>query len=307
MSVPYITAEMVEAKLDWCAVADAIEAGHKQPRADLGDVINRRDGDTLLTRAAWIDGLGMGVKSMSVFPNNKDVPTINGAMLVFDDQSGTIKAVIEGTLVTKWKTAADSVLGARMLARADARRLLIVGAGTVAGNLIEAYRSVLGDLEISVWNRTPDRAALLARTYPKVSTVTDLADAVAGADMIACATMSVEPILQGNWLRPGQHVDLIGAFRPDMREVDDEAMRRASVFVDSRDTTFGHIGELKIPLETGVISEADVKGDLYDLSAGRAGRCSDDEITLFKNGGGAHLDLMTAGVILQAWEAGQAA
>lgn len=302
MSVPYITAEMVEARLDWRAVADAIEAGHSQARADLGDVINRRAGDTLLTRAAWVDGLGMGVKSMSVFPGNADLPTINGAMLVFDDTNGTIKAVIEGTLVTKWKTAADSVLGARLLARRQARRLLIVGAGTVAGNLIEAYRSVLGDLEISVWNRTPERAAQLAKGYPDVRPAPDLPDAVAGADIIACATMSVEPILQGNWLRPGQHVDLIGAFRPDMREVDDEAMRRASVFVDSRDTTFGHIGELKIPLETGVITQADVKGDLYDLAAGRAGRLSDDEITLFKNGGGAHLDLMTAGVILQAWE-----
>jgi len=128
---------------------------------------------------------------------------------------------------------------------------------------------------------------------------------VGAADIIACATMSTEPVLRGAWLKPGQHVDLIGAYRPDMREADDAALQRAALFVDSRATTIGHIGELDIPLGTGAISASDLRGDLYDIVAGRAGRKSDDEITLFKNGGGAHLDLMTAGVILEVWQAGQ--
>jgi ornithine cyclodeaminase/alanine dehydrogenase-like protein (mu-crystallin family) len=117
--------------------------------------------------------------------------------------------------------------------------------------------------------------------------------------------MSSEPVLKGAWLRPGQHLDLIGAFRADMREADDEALRRAALFVDSRKTTIHHIGELMIPLAAGVIAESDIRGDLHDLVAGRAGRSSPDEITLFKNGGGAHLDLMTGRVILAAWRAAQ--
>ena len=303
MTVPFITTDSVEHALRWEAVADAIAKGHERPVAVTDDIFSRRGGDTLLTRAAWIDGLGIAVKSMSVFPGNRDIPTINGAMMLFEDRAGTVEAVIDGALITKWKTAGDSVLGARMLARKDARRLLIVGAGTVAGNLIEAYRAVFGTLDISVWNRTAERAEALAQTYPGVQVAQDLAEAVGVADIIASATMATQPVLKGAWLQPGQHVDLIGAYRSDMREADDEAMRRSRIFVDSRDTTLGHIGELQIPIDAGVICADDVQGDFYDLVAGRAGRQSDEEITLFKNGGGAHLDLMVAGVILEAFRA----
>jgi ornithine cyclodeaminase len=130
--------------------------------------------------------------------------------------------------------------------------------------------------------------------------VDDLEAAVGRADIVTCATMATEPVLSGAWLRPGQHIDLIGAYRPDMREADDDALTRARVFVDSRDTTLGHIGELKIPLEAGVIGESHVVADYYDLPSGRFARRSQDEITLFKNGGGAHLDLMVARYILDA-------
>ncbi|HAR81673.1 MAG TPA: ornithine cyclodeaminase, partial [Sulfitobacter pontiacus] len=129
----------------------------------------------------------------------------------------------------------------------------------------------------------------------------DLETAVRDADIITSATMSTEPLIKGAWLQPGQHLDLIGAYRPDMREVDDTALTRARVFVDSLDTTVEHIGELKIPIAQGVLSASDIVADYYDLGAFT--RQSEDEITLFKNGGGAHLDLMTSRYILDRWRA----
>jgi ornithine cyclodeaminase len=126
---------------------------------------------------------------------------------------------------------------------------------------------------------------------------------VRAADIVATATMATAPLIRGDWLRPGQHLDLIGAYRPDMREADDRALQRARVFVDSRQTVLDHIGELKAPLAEGVIGRQDVVADFYDLARGSFRRESDDEITLFKNGGGAHLDLMTARHILEVWSA----
>lgn len=304
MTLPYLTTETCEPLLDWLALCDAIAEGHKGAPPQIHDTFITRGGDTLLSRAAWIDGLGFGVKSVSVFPSNaaQGRPSVQGAMLVFDDATGAVEAVIENALITRWKTAADSLLGARLLMRPGARRLLIIGAGAVAEALIAAYRALIPDLEISLWARRAERAQHLATRY-NLTAVDDLALAVPQADIIATATMATEPILRGEWLQPGQHVDLIGAFTPQMREADDSVLVRGSLFVDSRATTIGHIGEVMIPMAAGVITAADIRGDLADLVQGRAGRQDDHEITVFKNGGGAHLDLMTARYILARWRA----
>ena len=166
--------------------------------------------------------------------------------------------------------------------------------------MIDAYSSLFPDARFTVWNRSP-AAALAMATDPRVTATQDLATAVQTADIICTATMSTAPLIKGEWLRPGQHLDLIGAFLPDMREVDDYALRRAVIFVDSRSTTIHHIGEIKDPIARGVITEADIIADFYDLADGRFTRTSDDQITIAKNGGGAHLDLMTATYIAQAW------
>jgi ornithine cyclodeaminase len=176
--------------------------------------------------------------------------------------------------------------------------VLIVGAGTVARSLREAYGALFPSARFLIWNRTRSRAEAVAAEYRATEVADDLPAAVGEADVVSCATMSSEPVIRGEWLRPGQHVDLIGAYRPDMREADDEVLRRSRIFVDSRDTTIGHIGELKIPLAGGVISESDVVADYYDLDA--FSRAPED-ITVFKNGGGAHLDLMTCDYILRSW------
>ncbi|MHA1128876.1 MAG: ornithine cyclodeaminase family protein [Alphaproteobacteria bacterium] len=293
MNVPYIRADDVEHLLDWNGMMDALLAGHKLASPQISDQFLHRGADTLLSRAAWIDGFGVAVKSVTVMPGN--TPSVNGAMLLFNDKTGAVEAVIDSALVTKWKTASDSILGAKLLARPDAKRLLIVGAGTVARSLIEAYFAVFPNIEITIWNRTKAKAEGLG-----VPVADDLEAAVRGADIISCATMASTPVIKGEWLRGGQHLDLIGAFKADMREADDLAMQRASIFVDSRETTIEHIGELMIPIANGAISASDVQGDLYDLVKG-GDRRSDDEITLFKNGGGAHLDLMVGRHILSVW------
>ncbi len=291
--------------IDWLAVIEAIDAGHRLPRAQVEDIFLGPPGQTLLSRAAFIKGLGYGVKSVTVMSGNAErgLPTVQGGMLVFDEAGGTLVAVIESALVTDLKTAADSALGARYLARPDSRSLLLVGAGQVARNVAAAYARVFPGLDrIEVWNRTSDRAEALAADLRAqglpAAAASDLPEAAGRADMIVTATMATEPVLRGDWVGPGTHVDLIGAFRAEMREADDALLQKAGLYVDSRDTTLHHIGELKIPLAAGAIAETDIRADLYDLAAGGTGRRSDAEITVFKNGGGAHLDLMTAFAIL---------
>ena len=291
-----------EKNLDWIGLTDALAAGHHLPKAEISDSFLYRGKDTLLQRQAWIDGLGIGVKSATVFPGNpaQDVPMIHGAVTLFDDAHGRLEALLDFHLVTKWKTAGDSLLAARRLARPDSRKILIVGAGTVGRNLHAAYSAAFPEARFTVWNRTPGNAAKMADEIDGLAVADDLETAVGEADIITSATMSTEPTLRGDWLQPGQHVDLIGAYRPDMREADDTALQRARVFVDSFDTTLDHIGELKIPLASGAITREQVLADYYDLAAFT--RRSDDEITLFKNGGGAHLDLMTSRYILDRFK-----
>ena len=291
-----------EAHLTWAGLLAAIEAGHRLPQAEIADLFLHRGQDTILDRAAWIDGLGSLVKVATIHPGNKAIgkPAVNGAVTLFDDKTGELNAIVDFHLVTKWKTAGDSLLSASKLARKNSRNILLVGAGTVVKSMIDAYSSRFPDARFTVWNRSP-AAAHAMKTHLRVTTTEDLATAVQNADIICTATMSLTPLIKGEWLRPGQHLDLIGAFLPDMREADDDALRGATLFVDSRATTIHHIGEIKDPIARGVITEADIIADFYDLADGCFTRTSDDQITIAKNGGGAHLDLMTATYIAQAW------
>ena len=296
--IPYAEADEL---LDWIALTDALAAGHDLPKALVEDVFLYSDNNTLLNRSAWIKGMGLAVKCATIFPDNRKSgkAMIGGAVNMFSGEDGALEAILDFHLVTKWKTAADSLLAARRLARPDSSKILIVGAGTVGRSLHAAYKSAFPDAAFTVWNRSPEGAKSFQADFPDVVIADDLETAVRAADIITSATMATEPNIFGDWLQPGQHVDLIGAYRPDMREVDDAALLRSRVFVDNMHTTVGHIGELKIPIAAGVIDASHVVADYYDLDAFVRGL--DDEITLFKNGGGAHLDLMTARYILDAW------
>jgi len=290
-------------KLTWTKVMEAMRTGHKLAKADIGDLLLTDEDRGFLNRGAWIPGLGMALKAATIFPQNTSktppLPSVHSGVLLFSSDNGTMKALIDGQLVTKWKTAGDSVLGAKLLANPESSRLLIVGAGAVARSLVEAYSEIFPSLDhIEIWNRTTERAAELVETLKgegsPVQLSSDIEASAGQADIISTATMASAPFLKGTWITPGTHVDLIGAYRPDMREADDDLMQKAELFVDSRETTIDHIGELRDPIARNVIRSEDVLGDLYDLCNAEKGRSGPDAITLYKNGGGAHLDLMTS-------------
>lgn len=296
MSVEFVPFE-AERLLTWKGLLAAFEAGHRLPQPDIKDLFVYRGGDTILDRATWIDGLGALVKVATVVPGNvaRGKPTVNGAVTLYDDVTGELSGLVDFHLVTKWKTAGDSLYAASRLVRPGARRFLLVGAGKVAQSMVQAYASLFPQAEFTVWSRSRDSAAAMG-----LPVADDLETAVRAADVICTATMATAPLIKGEWLQPGQHLDLIGAYKPGMREVDDVAMARARIFVDARATTIHHIGELIDPLASGAITEDDIVADFYDDPA-LFTRRSDAEITIAKNGGGAHLDLMTARYIQTVW------
>jgi ornithine cyclodeaminase len=294
----------IASALDFAGLIEHLRNGHRQPPPAVERVLMRQklspqSENACLIWPAWQHDRALGIKITSIFPNNTDRPAVQALYVLLDGGNGAPKALLDGTELTYWKTAADSALGADYLARGDADTFLMVGAGALAPFLIRAYRAIRPGLtRVLIWNRTRAKAERLARAIPRptrAKAVADLENAVAEADIVCCATASHEPLIRGEWLRPGTHLDLIGGFTPRMREADDEAVRRARLFVDSRWFTVEHVGDLTQPIANGVITSEEVDADLFDLCAGRhPGRRDAREITLFKSGGGAHLDLMTA-------------
>ncbi len=305
--VAYLEKKSLEPVLDWLELTEWLKDGHARPRPQIHDHILVQGANRLLNRIAWIEGLGSAIKTCTIYPDNagRGIGTVNGMMTLFANLTGEPEIIVDFHLVTKWKTAADSLLAASLLAPSNPKRYLIVGAGAVARSLVEAYTSLYPDLAVTVWNRTEARALELVRDYSgrcDISHASNLVKGVESVDIVSCATMSTEPVIRGDWITPGTHVDLIGAYTPETREADDKTLQAGTLFVDYRETTVGHIGEFVIPMAKGVIDESVVVADYYDLQTGRFARNSEDEITVFKNGGGAHLDLMTGRYIHAKWQ-----
>lgn len=259
---------------------------------------------TMLLMPAWQPGKYSGVKIVNVTPGNsaRNMPAIAAEYLLSDGKTGEMLAMVNGGELTARRTAAASALAARYLAREDASRLVIVGTGRVSFNLIGAHSAIRPIKSVSVYGRSLEKSQAFAREASEhygidVQAVDDLEKALETADIVSAATLSTDPIILGKWLKPGTHVDLVGAFKPSMRESDDEAVQRASVFVDTRAGCTKEGGDIFQPLQSGVLSPDDIVADLYELSRGQhKGRTSDDEITLFKSVGAALEDL--AGAIL---------
>jgi ornithine cyclodeaminase len=284
-------------------LVDALDAAHREPPAAVERIVYGPHGraERLLALPAWQADEAIGIKLVTVFPDNPSangLPSVQALVVLFDGITGAPLALIDGTELTYRKTAADSALGSRYLSRPDARTMLMVGAGGLAPHLIAAHRAVRPAIErVLVWNRSADKAEQLVATGIADAVVDDLAAATAQADLICTATLTQDPLIRGEWLRAGTHLDCVGAYLPDHREIDDEAVRRAQIYVDSRLATLTEGGDLVIPIAAGVIEAGDVRADLYELSSGtRSGRAAGDRdsITLFENGGGGHLDLMVA-------------
>ena len=305
----FIDAVQVHTSLDWPSLIEAMRIAHTDAASpQLDDMLLGPAETSMLVRGVFFPGAGLGVKAVSVFPGNREcdpaLPAVQGMFLLFDKDDGRLLAAIDGAAITPWKTAADSALGSQLLSATDVRLMVMIGAGTMARPLIEAHLSVRPSIEkVLLWNRTRGNAEALAATLGDlrrdIQVVDDLSDAVRWADLVCSATFAAEPHIKGEWLKPGAHVDLVGAFRPDMREADDETLKRGHLFVDARATTISHIGELMIPLKNGVITEADVEGDFFDLCSLPPTNRQSTDITVFKNGGGAHLDLITARLIYE--------
>lgn len=307
----------VDELLSYGALVDHFETCHQDPMPLLDDLLLECENDNgtqnaFLNRAAWDNNKWLGIKCVTVFPDNitqdQPLPSIQAVFILFDGVTGTPNAIIDGASLTRWKTACDSALGSHLLSREGAETLSMLGAGNMAEPLIRAHVSVRpGIRTVRIWNRSVDKAHALAVGLQGESfecvVAENLEDAVAGADIVVAATMASAPIIQGEWLQPGMHLDLVGAFTPTMREADDEAMRRGEIFVDCRGTTIDEIGELILPLQSGAISRKDIRADLFDLCAGtHPGRSDAAAITIFKNGGGGHLDLMAATHIFQQFQ-----
>ncbi len=244
---------------------------------------------------AWQPGGLLGVKIVTVFPDNHLVglASVQGSYLLMSAETGAPLALIDGRMLTLRRTAAASALAAQYLARKDAKHLLMVGTGELAPHIIEAYRAIRPLTRVTIWGRDPTKAAALAARLG-AEPAPDLEAAVRQADIISCATLAREPLVQGAWLQPGCHVDLIGGFTPAMREADDEAVRRATVFVDTRAGATKEAGDITQPLANGALSLDGIKAELADLVRGAPGRTSDSEITLFKSVGTAIEDLAAA-------------
>lgn len=256
---------------------------------------------TLLLMPAWRPGGALGVKIATIFPDNAkhDLPSVNASYLLLDARTGEPKAILDGGELTARRTAAASALASRYLSRPDAMTLLMVGTGKLAPNLINAHATVRDIREVLVWGRRREAAESLCERFRDAAfgaaVVEDLEEAVARADIISCATLATEPLIKGEWLVPGQHLDLVGAFRRDMSEADGKALSRSRIYVDTRPGAFAEAGEIVRALSAGIIGEHDVAGDLYELSRGTCrGRESADEITLFKSVGTALEDLAAA-------------
>lgn len=302
----FYDADEVHALLDYPALIEALRQAHRGEAPDAAHLL-RDDpagaGNKFVALVAWQRQAVIAVKLVGVFPGNLSLspprPSIQGLVAVFDAETGAPALAADGAAMTFRKTAADSGLGASLLARPDARVLLIVGAGGLAPHMLAAHRAARPSIDrVLVWNRTRERAESLVRAQVghgfAIEAVGDLDRAVAQADVISCVTMSKAPLVKGALIRPGAHLDLVGAYLPDMREADDEAMARGSIFVDTRSGMEG-AGDLRQPVDRGVIGWEKVDADLFELCSGRRpGRRSGEEITVFKNVGGAHLDLFTA-------------
>lgn len=314
-----IPAEDVYRICAWQDLMDALAKGHAGPKplVERTAIVHDNDGvtESYINIPAWIPGKAFASKITTILPRNParfdGIPAIQALVTLFDGDTGSPRAVIDGTSLTYVKTAADSALGSQLLSSPDAKVLTLVATGGLAPFIVAAHRAARPSInKVFVWGRRAEQAARVAGDLRDsgidAEPAADLEQAVRQSDIVSCATSSTEPLVLGDWLKTGAHLDLIGSYTPEMRECDNEAAVRARLFVDSRWFAVEKAGDLGIPIAQGVIGESDVEADLFKLCGeGYPVNRQPHDITLFKNGGGAHLDLFAAMFISDQYEAGK--
>ena len=247
----------------------------------------------------------IGLKSITVFPGNHgtELDSHQGAVLLFETKRGSLLAVMDASSITAIRTAAVSGVATRLLARADAGDLALVGTGVQALTHLEAMSRARPLRRVRAWSRRPDHVHAFAQRAErslglKVEAAPSAREAVRGADLVCTVTSSREPVLEGEWLSPGAHVNAVGASLAAARELDTAAVVRASLFVDRRESALNEAGDFLIPRREGAIDDGHIRGELGELLLGsRAGRHSDAEITVFKSLGLAVEDVAAARLI----------
>ena len=255
---------------------------------------------TLLIMPAWQAGKFLGIKQVTLSPYNKKfpLPTLQGIYILFNAKTGSPLATFDASAITARRTAAKSAVAAQFLARQDASTLLMVGTGTLSPELIQAHCEVRPIEKVLIWEHTPgngqkvvDKLSSMKQSFEIVS---DIESAIPKADIISVATMSSDPLINGSWLKAGQHLDLVGAYRTDMREADNETLKRSDLYIDHEDA-WHETGDLVIPLESGHLTKEDSKGTLFELCGNlKPGRNDEQQITCFKSTGHAMEDLASA-------------
>jgi alanine dehydrogenase len=306
----HMDAAQVAARLDRRALIDALDEAFRQPHqvpARHHHRLESGSGDlragTLLIMPAW-DRAALGIKIVTVFPDNarRGLPAVCASYLMLDAATGEPRALLDGSELTLRRTAAASALASRYLSSPDAARLLMVGTGKLASHLIESHALVRPITEVRIWGRRAARAlelsACLNERGLKVQVSEDLEESVRWADIVSCATLSQQPLVKGAWLRPGQHLDLVGAFTPQMCETDDVAIARGALYVDTRAGAMSESGEIIGALERGVIQPSAIRAEFSDLRGGSFARQRPEDITIFKSVGTALEDLVAAKLVL---------
>ncbi len=302
-----ISKDQLEASLPFPELVNALEEGFRDgietPPRQHYDILQPGAAgvSTLLLMPAWQVGKFTGVKIITVTPDNgrRDLPAVQGVYILFEAERGIPLAQFDAPMLTARRTAAASALASVFLSSEESRRLLMVGTGALAPHLIRAHAAVRPIDHVYVWGRRAERAravADLTRTDTlHTEPVDSIEEVIREADIISCATLSPDPLIRGDWLRPGQHLDLVGSYRPEMREADDETVRRSRIFVDCRRMAPRESGDLAIPIRRRIVTIADIKADMYELCRGKAGgRKGPEEITMFKSVGLALEDLAAA-------------
>lgn len=292
--------DLIEQLRDWFTTANVNAPPRQVLTVPAPEESNSHQSGSLLIMPAWLPGKSVGVKVVTFFPWNADLgqPTINAGYMLFDGSSGKLTSILDGDALTERRTAAASALAADYLARKDAKQHLIIGTGQLAKAVGEAYVRIRPISKTIVWGRRPEKAEEIVRDLRsagiQAETAPDLEEACARADIVTTVTASKQPVVLGNWLRPGTHLDLIGSFRADMRECDDQAVAQAELFVDDW-AGASQAGDLSQPLEAGLIGKKDVAADLRELCRGaHPGRRDETSYTLFKSAGLSLEDLAAA-------------
>ncbi|BGE66922.1 TPA: ornithine cyclodeaminase [Pseudomonas aeruginosa] len=301
-----ISANEISSVMNWSGVLDSLRQAHLGTRPAGESLFIGDTSYSLFSRGVVLPGLGAGIKVCSIYPANNSatppLPTEQAVFLVIDENSKSIVAALDGPEITRWKTAADSALAAQKLSREDSSVLLVLGAGPIAQALTDAYLHIRPSIdEVLLWNRTASKLSEAYETLElrgiSVSIVSDLDAAISKADIITSATSSSTPLVRGELVRPGTHVDLVGGFRVDMREADDNVVKEARIFVDDRSTS-ACSGDIQVPLQNGVITEDQIEGDLFDLCQHTSFSRTASDKTVYKNAGGAHLDLIVSQYVI---------